>query len=61
MLLTMPQAAPTPVLGSSDQVGAQGIALDIAANRQKMVILLDRKGFESALVERPGARRAIYV
>ena len=39
------------VLRLLHQVGPQGIALNVAVHRQKMVVLLHWKGFETALVD----------
>ena len=48
-----------PVFRTSHQLRAQGIALHIARDRQEMLIGLDGKGFEAALIDRAGSRRVI--
>ena len=49
---TLPQAAPGPLLRTvAHELRPQTIALDVAAYGVEMVILLDRKRFEPALVE----------
>ena len=45
------QTAPTPLFGPRNQIGAQGVAFDVSTHRKKMPVLLDRKGFESSLVQ----------
>ena len=55
----MPEPGPSPVFGSFNQVCPQRVSLDVAADRQKMLVGLDRKRLESSLVERPRAERAM--
>lgn len=52
--MTPPEAGPPPVLGPLDQVGPQGVPLDVAADGQKMLVALDGEGFETPLVEMAG-------
>lgn len=52
---TLPKARPWPVLRAGDQSRSHRIAFDVPADPQKVAVTLDRKGFESALVERPDA------
>jgi hypothetical protein len=40
-----------PVLGSSDQSGPQGVALDVPADQQKGLIILDGKTLQPALID----------
>jgi hypothetical protein len=49
-----PQTRPPPVFGSLHEVGAQRIAFDIAADGVAMLITLDGKSFETALVDMTG-------
>jgi len=51
-------AAPAPVLGPLDQSGAKSVALDIAANRPQMLIALNNKALETALIQMPRANGA---
>lgn len=51
------RAAPTPVLGSADRTCVQGVAFDVAADREKVPIVLDGERFESSLVEVAAASR----
>lgn len=53
----MPEPGPAPVLGSFNQVGPQRVSLDVAADRQEVLVGIDRKRLESSLVERPRAER----
>jgi hypothetical protein len=55
----MPEPGPSPVLGSFDQVCPQRVSLDVAADRRKMLVGIDRKRFESSLVERLRAERSM--
>lgn len=50
----VPQARPSPVLRSIDEVGAKRIPLDISADREKMLVIGDGKRLETSLVERAG-------
>ncbi len=51
-LCSSPQAAPSPVFRLSDQLCSQGIAFHIPCNRQEMLIRLNGKGSEAALIDR---------
>ena len=51
----MPQASPTPLFCSIDQIGLECVAFNIPADRQKMFIILDGKGFKSALIKMTGS------
>lgn len=53
------QASESPCIGRFAQLGGVGIAFDVSANRQKMLVILHRKGFISALVEVPVANRIV--
>ena len=50
-LRTQKQRAPAPLFGPLDQVCAQGIAFDVPHHRQQVLVVLDRKGLEPALIE----------
>jgi hypothetical protein len=43
------QTRPGPLLGRVDQTGTKRVAFDVAEDRQQVIVLLDRKGFEPAL------------
>jgi hypothetical protein len=45
------RARPATILGALDQAGAHGVALDVAEHGQKVIVLLDGKGAEAALVD----------
>ena len=45
------QTAPPPVLSSIHQIGSQSIAFHIPADDMEMVIALNRKLFETPLIE----------
>ena len=45
------QRTPSPVLGSFDESGPQGVALDVSADQQKVLIILDGKTLETALID----------
>ena len=47
------EAGPGPVLGAAAEVGGEGVALDVAAGGEEVVVTLDREGLEAALVEGP--------
>ena len=49
VLLPGCRAGPEPILGASHQTSADGIALNIAVDRQKMVVFLDWKGAVASL------------
>jgi hypothetical protein len=51
------QAAPGPVFGAANQVGAEGIPLGVAGHRVVMLVRLDRKRLEPALIDMPRACR----
>ena len=51
------QTAPTPVLSSLHQIGSQSIAFHIPADSMEMGIVLNRKRFESPLIEMTRPRR----
>jgi hypothetical protein len=51
------QAAPTPVLGAGDEAGLEGVALDVAASDEEVVVILDGEGLEASLVEVAGTGR----
>jgi len=53
------EAAPGPLLGGLYEIGAQRVAFDVAADGQKVIMLLDGKAFEAALIERAGAGGAV--
>jgi len=55
----MPEPGPSPVFGSFSQVCPQRVSLDVATDREEMLVGLDRKRLESSLVERPRAERAM--
>jgi hypothetical protein len=57
----MPEPGPAPVLGSFDEVCPQRVSLDVAADRQKVFVCVNRKRFEPSLVERPRAERPMNV
>jgi hypothetical protein len=37
------QATPFPILGPRDEAGPEGVALDVAAGDEEMVVILDQK------------------
>ena len=47
------EAGPGPILGLSDQAGAEGVTLDVAEASQKVAILLDGKRPETPLPNMP--------
>ena len=49
------EAAPFPVLGAFDEIGAQRVALDVSGDREKVFVVLDRERFVPSLVEGAGA------
>jgi hypothetical protein len=53
------QTRPRPPFGPQHQMGTQGVAFDITANDEKVIVLLDRKALEAALVERTGAAAVV--
>ncbi len=54
--MTPPEAGPPPVLGPLDQVGPQGIPLDIAADGQEVLVALHGERLETPLVKMVGPR-----
>src|SRR5580692_3269798 len=50
----MPQASPPPGFRLGHQVCPQGITFNVAAQRQKVVVLLNGEGLEAALVQGSG-------
>ena len=55
----VPEASPTPGFCLGHQVGAERITLHVAAHGQQVLIFLDRKRLEPALVQGPCSRRVI--
>ena len=55
LLLPPGQARPRPSSGRCYQIRTQGVSLDVSADDQQVLIALDRKAFESSLVQRAGA------
>jgi hypothetical protein len=53
------QRAVRPVGGRGDQPGAQGVALDVAADGQQMHVVLDQERLVAALVQMALAARAV--
>src|SRR5271170_919867 len=53
------QAAPRPAHSRFYQIRPFGVALDIPADGQKVLILLDREALESTLIKRAGARAMV--
>ena len=47
----MPQASPTPLFCSVDQIGFERVALDVPADGQKVLVVLNGKRFESTLIK----------
>ena len=45
------KAAPTPILGSFHQIGAQGIPFHITANGAEVLVILHRNRLEPALIQ----------
>ena len=43
------ETAPPPFFGLQDQIRPQRVSFNVPANRQKMIVVLDRKGFETSL------------
>ena len=50
-----PQAGPPPLGGALDQSRAHRVTLDVARHRQEVLVGLDRKGLEAALIQWPGS------
>ena len=53
------QRTPRPVLGSSNQSGPQGVALNVPADQQKGLIILDGKTLQPALIDISLAARPV--
>lgn len=51
-LIPPPEARPLPAFRLCDQFRSERIAFDIARDGEEMLIGLDRKGFEAALIDR---------
>ena len=45
------QASPPPLLGTRRKIRTQRVPLDVACDRIKVLVFLDRKGLEASLVE----------
>ncbi len=58
-MLPPPQAGPAPVLGPLHQIGAQGVAFDVAHNPVEMLIFLYRETFEAALIDMAASQRMV--
>lgn len=56
-----PQPAPLPRLGARHQLRAAWVGFDVSAEREKMLIALDRKAFEPALIQVPPAAAMIVL
>jgi len=54
-----PQTRPTPQVSFADQPRAQCVTLDVAADGEKVAIILNRKRLEPCLVEMTGSHRAM--
>ena len=54
-----PQTRPAPLLCTDYQTRAQGIALDVPAHHQKMIIRLHGEGLEAPLVQMAGSGRSM--
>jgi hypothetical protein len=54
-VLPLPEARPAPLFGPFHEVGPHGVAFDVASDGKKVFVGLDRKRFESSLVDRAGA------
>lgn len=50
-VLPVPKTGPTPLLGSTHQIGTQRVSLHIATDDQEMVVRSNRERLEAALVE----------
>src|SRR6188768_1973095 len=61
VVLQLPETAPFPVFCAFDERGPAGIALDIAAHPQKVIVGGDRNRPEAALVHRALAVGAVNV
>lgn len=55
----VPQARPSPIVGSTDQARAKRIPLDVSADREKMLVVGDGEGLETALVKGADAQRML--
>jgi len=53
------QTAPLPVLGGLAQLGGVGVPLDVAADAQEVVVVLDRKALVAPLIKVPLAGRPV--
>ena len=51
------ETAPPPLFGLSNEIRPQGISFHVPADRQKVIVILDWKGFETPLIEVPQAGR----
>jgi hypothetical protein len=45
------QRTPSPVIGSLDESGPQGVSFDVPADQQKVLVILDGKTLETALID----------
>jgi hypothetical protein len=54
-----PRTAGFPILGTSAERCSDGIPLNVPQHGQQMVVRLDRKRFESSLVQMPGSLRMV--
>lgn len=55
ILLPPPEARPSPVLCLADQFGSECVASHITGDGQEVLIRLDRKRLEAALIDRTGS------
>ncbi len=53
------QTRPRPPFGAPHQLSAQGVAFDVSANGEKVLVFLNGEGLEAALVERPGTAAVV--
>ena len=44
------ETAPPPFFGAHDEIRPQRVSFNVSADRQKMIVVLDRKGFETSLI-----------
>lgn len=53
------QATPSPIFGIRAELRRKGVSFDVTADCQKMLVVLDRKRFETPLVHMPLSGRVV--
>ena len=54
-VIASPEAAPSPIFGSLDHVGAHRVAFDVSRDLEEVFVVLNGEGFVGALVDVPAA------